>query len=440
MIKNKALLVEKTQNPTLKAGREVLIEAVEYAFHSIDLASIFSKYLDKKLNGQPVTAIGKASVSMLQNFQEIFEVGSCIVVSKADFPVNKEKVEFFKAGHPFPDRNSMKAAKFVLKTLKNASPNSSFVFLISGGGSSLFELPRVPLEDLANTTKMLLFSGATIEEINTVRKHLSQVKGGQLLRHLKSKATAFLMSDVVNDRIDLIASGLTSSDPSTYQDALNVLQKYELWTVVPKTVQTVILEGIQGHIPETLKDWEPEAKLVENYLILTNRDFLTHMETYLRSMGFEVISLGSDNHIDVDLLANKFTSVVHSLKMEGTSKKFAILAGGEVGVKVRGNGKGGRCQELALRLSLALSKENLNYTFLTMGTDGIDGPTDAAGALADSDTIHKAFRLSLNPEEKLLNNDSYNLFKTLGDLIITGPTGINVKDIYGMLILEKQTN
>jgi glycerate-2-kinase len=246
------------------------------------------------------------------------------------------------------------------------------------------------------------------------------------------------MSDVINDRIDLIASGLTTCDPSTFLDALEVLNKYDLWDKAPQSVKEVISAGIKGDIPETLKDCKLAEGKIENTIILKNADFLAHLEDYLKSLGFAVFNLGSDFHLNIENMVQILVKKAQELTSQSPHKPIAIVAGGEASLKVIGKGKGGRNQELVLRIAVEMSKFNKTFVFTSLGTDGIDGITDAAGAICDSETMKRAKILNLDPEKYLKRNDSYNFFKKIEDLIFTGHTGINVKDVYCLLLLSQQ--
>lgn len=436
MIKNKKVLERNPSMPELRIARKTGLEALKFALGRIDLEERFEDFIHSGSLSRIVVAIGKASVKMFKSYKNLARTEEGVIISPWKVRPFEKDVKIFVAGHPYPDSESIKAARYVIAKLKTLNYNENVVFLISGGGSSLFELPRIPLQDLIAATRILLSSGATIEEINTVRKHLSKVKGGQLLRYLKGHGISLLMSDVQEDRVDLIASGLTAPDSTTYEDAFRILHKYEIWEPMPPSVKRTIKRGMDGTIPETLKRGEPLNGIIENHVILTNGDLLRDLESFMKMRGFETISLGSDNHMDIDLLVDKFLSCIKQMSSQ-QSTNVSVLAGGEASVRVTGAGKGGRNQELALRMAVALKDTPLKFIFISFGTDGIDGPTDAAGAIVDNETLPRASSLSLSPEKFILENNSYDFFSKLNDLIKTGPTGINVKDIYLLLIVGK---
>ncbi len=437
MIKNKTTLLRADIPSPLYEARKVLIEVLNYTFERCNLDLILKNYTNRIGENPYIISIGKAAYTMLKPFVKSTEIRGGILVTNVKIPEKLNNIKYFKGGHPYPNEASIKSAEYLLTILKTKPPEK-LLFLVSGGGSSMFELPRIPLKDLIAINKLLLSSRANIEEINTVRKHLSKIKGGQLINYFKNKAYALLMSDVINDRIDLIASGLTTCDPSTFLDALEVLNKYDLWDKAPKSVKEVISAGIKGDIPETLKDCKLAEEKIENTIILKNADFLAHLEDYLKSLGFAVFNLGSDFHLNIEDMVQILVKKAQELTLQSPHKPIAIVAGGEISLKVIGKGKGGRNQELVLRMAVEMSKFNKTFVFTSLGTDGIDGITDAAGAICDSETMKRAKILNLDPENYLKRNDSYNFFKKIEDLIFTGPTGINVKDVYFLLLLSQQ--
>lgn len=434
MIHNFHNLADNTRDGDLGYFRRLILGLIEDTFKRIDLMDLFRKYRYLNIKDPAVVSIGKAAWSMFQCFIKVFGYSEAVVVSNIRATPDYERVIYMRGNHPLPDEGSINAARIVLEFIQNLDEKRDVIFLISGGGSAMFELPRIPLRDLIAVNKLLLDSGASIEEINTVRKHLSLVKGGQIINRLRSRAFAFLMSDVPGDRVDLIASGLTTCDPSTFMDVQEVLEKYELIEKVPLSVKEIIRRGIEGSEAETVKDCEFVNGRVRNYVILKNRDFLDNLKAQAEQKGFKVIDLGPDNHMDADKLVDKFVDLVkYSLSFK--EKPLMIIAGGEAGTKVSNpSGKGGRSQELALRMALRFTSLGINFVFVALGTDGIDGNTDAAGAICDSETLLKAEGKGLNPGEFINSNNSYYFFKSVGDLIITGPTGINLKDIYCLLV------
>ncbi len=432
MIKNFSSLIHNCSEDEKRHYREFLLVSIDEILFELSHRNYFEDYQDLELEKPLVIAVGKGAYGMFDKFSRVYEYAYGII-SSYPIPSKFKNVELYSGGHPFPNGESIMAARRAVELLENFD-YKSLVFLVSGGGSSMFELPRVPLEDLVKTTELLLSSGANIDEINTVRKHLSYVKGGQILKWLKSKAYAFLMSDVIGDRVDLIASGLTTCDSSTFMDALTVLQRYGLISKVPETVRDVIIRGCEGLEEETLKDCEYAQKMVKNFVILKNSNFLEKLKESANKMGIKVMDLGSDNHQDVEELVSVFVDISrrHYLK---NGKPLMVLAGGEVKVKVSNpSGKGGRNQELALRVALAMSKIETKFIFVAIGTDGIDGSSDAAGAIVDDTTLRRGKEAGLDALEFLKGNNSNEFFRMLGEAIFTGPTGINLKDVYCLLL------
>lgn len=432
MIKNFSSLIQNCSEDERRHYREFLLVSIDEILFELSHRNYFEDYQDLELEKPLVIAVGKGAYGMFEKFTRVYEYAYGIISS---YPISSKfnNVELYSGGHPFPNSESIRAAKRTVELLEKFD-YKSVVFLISGGGSSMFELPRVPLEDLVKTTELLLSSGASIDEINTVRKHLSYIKGGQILKWLRSKAYAFLMSDVIGDRVDLIASGLTTCDPSTFMDALAVLKRYGLISKVPETVRDLIIRGCEGLEQETLKDCEYAQKVVKNFVILKNSDFLEKLKESANKMGMKVMDLGSDNHQDVEELVSLFVNITRRQDLK-VGKPLLVLAGGEVKVKVSNpSGKGGRNQELALRVALAMSKMKTKFEFIAMGTDGIDGNTDAAGAIVDDTTLRRGKEVDLDALEFLKKSNSYEFFRILGDAIFTGPTGINLKDVYCLLL------
>jgi len=438
MIKNREILLKTEIPEPILSARMAIIDGLNHAFDNCNPEKILISHIDSSASPPYLVAVGKAAYPMLKPYLNFGEIEGGILVTNAKIEDKLDKIKYFKGGHPYPNRESLKSAEYFLQVLKTKNPQK-LIFLISGGGSAMFELPRIPLKDLITINKLLLSSGANIEEINTVRKHLSKIKGGQLINYLNTKAHAFLMSDVIHDRIDLIASGLTTCDPSTFEDTYEVLKKYDLWERAPKSVRAVTSAGLEGRIPETFKDCKLASERVDNTIILRNADFLSYLAKFLKLKGYIVLNLGSDFHLKIEEMVEFLIRKMKELTDANPKSNIAIVAGGEIYLQVKGKGKGGRNQELTLRLAKEMEGKNKKFVFAAIGTDGIDGLTDAAGAICDNETIFRAKRLSLNPEKYLRENDSYNFFKRLNDLIITGHTGINVKDVYCLIVLRDET-
>ncbi len=370
----------------------------------------------KKYKRVLVVAIGKASYLMAKSVDSLTSVDGGLVITPNKIKMAK-KFKVIVAGHPIPNKNSLVAAKMIIKLLDSTSSNDLVIFLISGGSSSLVAMPDgVTLGEKQKTTDLLLKCGASIQEINCVRKHLSKIKGGKLLEHLRSDAVSLVMSDVVGDDLSSIASGITYCDLTLFSDAKKVLQKYNLDKLVPKSVIQHLDCGIQGKIPET-----PKRAKIPNYIIASNNDCLDAMKSSAQDLGYSVKMVKN--------ISSNVEDLGFSLAKMVSNKKTCVIFGGESMVVVKGKGKGGRNQELVLRISHDLSLQNKNAVIASVGTDGIDGNTRYAGAIWQSDQV-------LNNISRYLDrNDSHNFFKKYGGLVYTDYTGTNLLDVG--LVLHK---
>jgi hydroxypyruvate reductase/glycerate 2-kinase len=399
---------------------------------------IRSTFQNFRYNRLIVIGFGKASCTMSKsiedNLADMIDTG--IVITKYGHCKDKlKKFIIYEAGHPVPDENGLRGTEEIVRLVKDADENTLVVCLISGGGSALLVSPHegITLDEKKKTTELLLKSGATISELNTVRKHISKVKGGRLAElAYPAKVIALILSDVIGDRLDVIASGPTSPDNTTYHDTLQVLEKYQLTYTVPERIIEFLVSGSKGVVPETPKEGNKLFERVENIIIGSNRIALAAAKERADSLGFhtEIISQEiSGEARDV----GRWLAQITKEKIRYLPHLLCLISGGETTVTVKGNGKGGRNMELAL--SFAMETEGVHgITLLSAGTDGTDGPTDAAGAVVDGETAGKARDLGTNPEEYLRNNDSYNFFKRIDELFITGPTGTNVMDIQIILV------
>lgn len=338
-------------------------------------------------------------------------------------------VSLVEGGHPLPSQGSVRGARRMLEQAEAATEDELFLTLISGGGTALSTLPRehLDLADLEFTYQKLLTGGVGIHEANTVRKHLTQVGGGQLAQRAQSAEVASLIvSDVVGDDVSVIASGPTAPDPSTYQEAMQVLYANDLWHEVPTSVRTHLAEGARGHRPETPGPGAECFERVTNTLLGTNRTALDAARAEAEARGYEVAVLQ-------EAVEGKAREVgcAHVERMMGAAPSASTcwLWGGETTVTVTGDGTGGRNQEVALGAALALKDTSRSAVLLSGGTDGIDGPTDAAGAWATPETAEAARDAGCDPEAHLDDNNSYALFDALDQLIRTGPTHTNVMDL-----------
>jgi len=357
-----------------------------------------------------------------------------IVISNSksvpDYPISE-----FITAHPTPNENSVLAAKTVLKYTSEINTHDLSINLISGGGSSLLCLPHddISLNDKVLVNNLLLKCGASINEINTIRKHLSKIKGGRLSEHVyPSKSISLIISDVINDDISTIASGPTSIDHTTYSDAIDIIHRYKIEKEIPKNVMDLLRRGKSGQVSESPKNLDN----TDNHIICSNKIFRKELIQAANNLGFNSFLIDRDINGVASDEAVRLIDDYNSIISDSSSRRIAIVSGGETVVDIKGSGKGGRNQELGLSFLHRLNGEllNRNWLFLSVGTDGVDGPTDAAGALISSDTIDKHAALASNIDKYLDNNDSYNCLNQLDSLYITGPSGTNVADIQILLV------
>lgn len=358
-----------------------------------------------------LVAVGKAADTMAKSANKILHAdGGIIVIPKNyDAGFSNKKFKIIKSGHPTPNSNSVIAAKKIISLLQSTGKADLVVFLISGGASALVCAPQgVSLAQKIKTTRVLLECGASISEINAIRKHLSAIKGGKLLENLRCKAVSYVMSDVVGDDLGAIGSGLTYCDKTRFLDCLGIVSKYGLGKKIPKTVLARLQAGTQGKLAET-----PKKPKIPNQIVATNSDCLDAMARTAKKLGYKTI-LYSNVVGNVRLAAKKI------LKKSYHTKAQCLIFGGEPTVQVRGKGRGGRNQELVLQMISNLPK---NTIVASVGTDGIDGNTKHAGAIFDGVVDHNITK------QYLQNNDSSSFFAKFGGLITTGPTHTNLLDV-----------
>lgn len=382
-----------------------------------------------------VIGAGKATASMAQAVEYILDglpVSGCISV-KYGYTAPLRMIEMMEAAHPVPDEKSVAAAAKIVSLLKNAGPRDLVISLISGGGSSLLCMPPegITLEEKRKVTDLLLKSGAAIGEINTVRKHLSQVKGGNLARAAFPATVMNLMiSDVVGDAMDAIASGPFVPDSTTFAESLSVMKKYGILDQVPASVAERLSAGASGKISENPPSGDLVFARVTNGIAASNAVALAAARGEAEKLGYNTLILSSAITGDTCDAARWHSEI--GLEVLRTSNPMpapvCILSGGETTVEVKGSGMGGRNMEFALHAA-ELIRGHDGIIMASVGTDGTDGPTDAAGAIADGMSVFRAEKLGLDIKEFIKNNDSYNFFKATGDLIVTGPTNTNVMDV-----------
>ncbi|HZR45689.1 MAG TPA: glycerate kinase, partial [Candidatus Manganitrophaceae bacterium] len=346
-------------------------------------------------------------------------------------------VRVIEAGHPIPDRAGEEGAREILALTRRAREDDLLIGLWSGGGSALLPapLPGITLAQKKRVTGLLLKSGAAITEINTVRKHLSQIKGGRLAAASSATMVNLILSDVVGDRLDVIASGPTVPDPTRFSDAIEILKRYRLWAKIGSPVRNVLNEGKEGRREETPKPGHPRWRRIHHLLIGNGELAVKAAARLIEEIGCRPKILTS-SLVGEAREAGKVWSALakeeHRKRKRG-DRPVCLLAGGETTVTVRGSGRGGRCQEFALSAALSIS-DLPGITVAAFSTDGTDGPTDAAGAIADGETCLRGERKNLDALRCLNENNAYAFFNALGGLIRTGPTRNHLNDLYLALI------
>ena len=438
LFKNREEIVNNGETLELKKVRGDILDILSYAVKAVDPYEAVKKRFknecilvdDEKffLNDfRDVYSVGfgKASFGMMKAVCDSVPIKKGVAVSNSRKNMVKRKnVKCFIGGHPLPNERSVKGTEAVVKTVEKCGEDDLLIVLISGGGSALLCKPRVSLGDLQITTQMLLESGADINEINTIRKHLSLVKGGQLLKNVKCMVVSFIISDIVGDPLEFIASGPTYPDSTTFKDARDVLERYGLLKRVPLRVKEVIARGLKGGIPETPKQGDPVFDNVHNFIVANNDIAVNAAKDEAEKLGYQTrvftTSLTGEAREKGVFLLNK-------VKNYDISGKTVFISGGETTVTIRGNGHGGRNQEMVLANVEGLSSGDI--VFSSFATDGVDGKSDAAGAIADGFTLKRARKQGLDPNVFLRENDSYTFFKKLNDCFITGSTGTNVMDV-----------
>lgn len=399
-----------------------------------------SLYRLKDINRILVIGAGKASALMALTVEEILgsRIHKGIVITKRGYVAPLKRIELVEGGHPLPNKGGIEGTKRILKLISNLGQNDLVICLISGGGSSLFisPSPGISLKDKKELTDQLLRCGANIKEINTIRKHISQVKGGRMaqLAH-PAQIVTLILSDVIGDKIDSIASGPTAPDTTTFSDCLKIIQKYKLKDKISSSIYDRLKKGAQGKIEETPKRGDPIFKRVKNFIIGSNLQALEAAKQKAEGLGFNAMILPKPVAGDTRRAAIRHASLAKRIQEIGdpVSPPACVISGGETTVKVKGKGLGGRNQEFVLMGATKIAGMK-NMVMLSAGTDGIDGPTDAAGAICDGKTVEGALQKGLNPKQYLNNNDSYHFFQELGDLLKTGPTNTNVMDIHLVLV------
>jgi glycerate 2-kinase len=399
---------------------------------TFDLAEVENVY---------VVGAGKATGPMAAAMEEILgdRITEGAVNVRYGHTAPTKRIRINQAGHPMPDDKSVQGAREILEICRKAGPRDLVICLISGGGSALMVLPvdGVSLNDKRRLTDALLRSGATINEMNAVRKHLSLVKGGNLVRAAQpAEVVTLVMSDVVGSPLDTIASGPTAPDTSTWADALAALETHSIEEKVPPAIRDVLTRGAAGELPETPKPGDPIFARTHNVVVGSNEIAARALLRRAEARGLNAMLLSTFVEGEAREVGIVLAAIAREIAISGQplARPACVVTSGETTVTVRGRGRGGRAQELAL--SAACKLDGLKDTFVvSFSTDGIDGPTDAAGAFAHGGTLARARALGLDPANYLADNDSFHFFEQLGDLIVTGPTNTNVADVMFALVL-----
>jgi glycerate 2-kinase len=431
------------------------MEIFTHALKAVDPVEAVKRCL--KLKGQDLTANGKtyslrdyghiyvagggkAGASMALAVEAILgdRITKGIINVKYGYLSKVKRVKLNEVGHPIPDEQGVSGSEEIAGLLEQLGENDLVICLISGGGSALLPSPAegISLEDKQKMTNLLLECGANINEINAIRKHISKLKGGGLARlAYPSTLIALILSDVVGDPLDVIASGPTVPDKSTFGDCMAILRKYNLLKNIPDSIRGRIQRGIKGEIEETPKAGNPIFEKTHNVIIGSNIIAVKAAERKARELGYKPLILSTFIEGETREVAKVHAAIAKEIVKTNhpIGQPACVISGGETTVTIRGKGLGGRNQEFVLASALDIQGLN-DVVVLSGGTDGTDGPTDAAGAIADGDTVRRARELGLSATAHLEDNDSYHFFEKLGDLLTTGPTNTNVMDLRLILV------
>lgn len=387
-----------------------------------------------------VVGAGKAAAAMalaVENHWPAAAPLEGLVITRYRHGLLTSRIQVVEAGHPVPDEAGEAAAREIVRRVRSLGPDDLLLALVSGGGSSLLSLPAegVPMADLKATTRALLLSGAPIESMNTVRKHLSAVQGGRLAAMCRAPVLALVISDVTGDDPTHIASGPTAPDPTTYRDALEILAAYGVHA--PESVRSHLERGARGVIPETPKPGDPALAHARSVVVATAQRSLSAAAQLFRAEGVAAAVLGDSVTGEAAEVAKVYAALARQVRRHGEPFRapVALVSGGECTVTVRGQGgRGGRCSEFLLSLAIALDGQPDTFA-VAADTDGIDGSEDNAGARLAPDSLARARALGLDAKRLLAANDAYGFFAPLGDLVVTGPTRTNVNDYRAILVL-----
>ena len=387
-----------------------------------------------------VVGAGKASARMGQAIEDILgeRISDGWINTKYGHAVSLKRINVHECGHPVPDEQGIEGTKNIINLLSGADRHTLIICLLSGGGSALMPAPAgaISLGEKQEVTRLLLNTGAKIEELNAVRKHMSKIKGGGMARlAAPARLHVLILSDVIGDKLDTIASGPAVADNSTYKECVDIFNRYKILSSLPEHIEERFRRGSCGRIPETAKKDDPYLKAVRNTIIGNSRLSVRAAREKAADMGFNPMVLTTVLEGEASEMGILFACLAQEIAASGNPipAPACVIAGGETTVTVRGNGKGGRNQEMALSAALHLSGIS-DVAFLSGGTDGTDGPTDAAGGIVDGNTVNEGNDKKQDICNYLENNNSYEYLKSVDGLLMTGPTGTNVMDIQILLV------
>ncbi len=420
--------------------RTLLVDSFHAAVGAADPLKVLPQHLPQPPAGKTlVVGAGKAAAAMALAVEQHWPSAAPLdglAITRYRHGLLTNRIKVIEAGHPVPDESGEKAAQEILRRAKTLGANDLLLVLVSGGGSSLLSLPveGIGMEELKATTKELLRCGAPIQDMNTVRKHISGIQGGRLAAACKARVLALIVSDVTGDDPTHIGSGPCAPDPSTYQEALDIIARYAVQA--PAAVTAHLQRGARGEIAETPKPGDRLFQRVENRVIATAQGSLQAAAAFFRAKDIAPIVLGDSVTGEASEVAKVYAALARQIREHGEPFKppLALISGGECTVTVRGKGRGGRCAEFLLSLALELGGMPDAHA-LACDTDGIDGSEDNAGAVLAPDSLARATAAGVSAKKLLANNDAYGFFEGLGDLIVTGPTRTNVNDYRAILLL-----
>jgi hydroxypyruvate reductase len=430
--------------------RRQIVQVLQAALDAVDPAAAVRRFVRREgdrliVDGQVydlaaveriyVVGAGKADAPMAQAIEALLgdRIADGAINVKYEHVLPTERISLTEAGHPIPDEAGVAGSRRIAELLAQAGERDLALCLISGGGSALMTLPveGVTLDDMQALTDALLRAGANIVEINTIRKHLDQLKGGKLARlAAPAQVIALILSDVVGNPLDAIASGPTVPDTSTFADAWGLLRRYGLLGAIPASIEAYLRKGVEGEIEDNPGAGSPVFERTQNVIVASNDLAAEAAQGAAHDLGLHTLLLSTYVEGEAREVAKVFAAIGKEIRASDRplARPACLIAGGETTVTLRGRGKGGRNQEMALAAALAIQGLD-DVAIVCLATDGTDGPTDASGALAEGDTVARARALGLDPWDHLERNDAYPFFANLGDLLITGPTHTNVNDL-----------